>query len=405
MALEIVGSNPTAHPFLPVLTNLHSFSNGPRVEALREGDGQGNGALLRLRFPSGMVVHAAAIPQDWPSPTGPTWVYAVELDGLTLIDAGALGSAEAVPSALRDLGLSPKAVRRIVVTHGHPDHDGAAGTLSRLLDAELWAHPLYALLLPHDTWDFQRRGNPLVRQGLKAFYGQDTPTRHRETAGHFLRHQRYQEARRATVVSTTVGDGQHLAGMTFYHTPGHSPDELSVLVDGVLFTGDHVLPQITPHPTVLTAYTPEVCQQLPEIWRQAREQYGLATYLRSLFRVLALGEWLVVLPAHRLMHRGRLNLLTTTRAQEIVEHHIQRLRRILLLVDGGRRTVEEVTRALFTPGQLAGGNVWPAITEVVAHLEFLEQAGDLQITPEGRLLATGSEGFVQAVHRLASLGP
>lgn len=405
MALEIVGSNPTAHPFSPALTTLHGSPNSPTVETLREGDGQGNGALLRLRFPHGMVVHAAAIPQDWPSPTGPTWVYVLERDGLTLIDAGALGSAEAVPRALQDLGLSPKDVRRIIVTHGHPDHDGAAGALARLLNAEVWAHPLYALLLPYDTWDFQRRGNPLVRHGLRAFYGQDAPSRHREMAGHFLRHQRYQDARRATVVSTTVEDGQRLARMTFYHTPGHSPDELSVLVESVLFTGDHVLPQITPHPTVLTVYPPEVRQHLPEAWHRAGEHYGLATYLRSLFRVLALGEGLVVLPAHRLMHRGRLNLLTTLRAREIVEHHIQRLRRILSLVAGGRRTVEEVTRALFTPRQLADGNVWPAITEVVAHVEFLQQAGDLEITHEGHLIPTGTERFVQAVHRLALPSP
>ncbi|GBD11857.1 hypothetical protein HRbin23_01536 [bacterium HR23] len=292
-----------------------------------------------------------------------------------------------------------------MITHGHPDHDGGAGTLARQWDAEVWTHPLYALLLQHDAWDFQYRGNPLVRQGMRAFFHQAGSGGQEGVQRHFLRHQRYREARRTTVVSTTLEDGQRLGGMTFYHTAGHSPDEVSVLVEGILFTGDHVLPEITPHPTVLTAYPPEVLAHLPPAWQKADEHYGLATYLRSLFRVLALGEGVVVLPAHRLLRRGRLNLLTAQRAREIVEHHIQRLRRILALVAGGKGTVEEVTRALFTPRQLADGNVWPAVTEVVAHLEFLVHAGDLYITPEGRLQATGSEGFVQAVEHLATSGP
>ncbi|MCS7206546.1 MAG: MBL fold metallo-hydrolase [Dehalococcoidia bacterium] len=379
--------------------------NGPRIEVLREGDGQGNGALLRLHFPSGLVVHTAAIPQDWPSPTGPTWVYALEGEGLTLIDAGALGSAEVVVQGLRDLGLAPHAVRRIVVTHGHPDHDGAAGTLARLLDAQVWTHPLYAYLLHFDTWQIARRGNSLARQSLRAFFSQDVSPRSHDTTLQFQRHQRYLEARRSTVVAATLQDGQQWGGMTFYHTPGHSPDEISVLVGGVLFTGDHVLPEITPHPTVLTSYPPEVLQRLPPEWHRTGEHYGLATYLRSLFRVLALGEDLLVLPAHRLLRRGRLNLLTTARAREIVEHHRQRLQRILSLVAEGKQTVEAVTRALFTPRQLADGNIWPAVTEVVAHVEFLAQAGDIEVLPDGRLRATGMEEFSRAVDRLASPAP
>lgn len=47
-------------------------------------------------------------------------------DELTLIDAGGAHDSPAIIAAVRDLGLRPEQVRRIVLTHGHPDHTGSA---------------------------------------------------------------------------------------------------------------------------------------------------------------------------------------------------------------------------------------------------------------------------------------
>ena len=51
-----------------------------------------------------------------------------------------------------------------------------------------------------------------------------------------------------------VTDGLESGGLTYYYTPGHSPDELCIQFDKFMFTGDHVLPQITPHPSVARSH-------------------------------------------------------------------------------------------------------------------------------------------------------
>jgi glyoxylase-like metal-dependent hydrolase (beta-lactamase superfamily II) len=51
-------------------------------------------------------------------------------DGLTLIDAGAPGSAEPIAGAIRRVGHDPRDVRRLVLTHGHVDHIGAAAQIA-----------------------------------------------------------------------------------------------------------------------------------------------------------------------------------------------------------------------------------------------------------------------------------
>ena len=46
-----------------------------------------------------------------------------------------------------------------------------------------------------------------------------------------------------------IHDLDEIDDLTFLHTPGHAIDEICIASDGAIFTGDHVLPQISPHPT------------------------------------------------------------------------------------------------------------------------------------------------------------
>lgn len=51
-------------------------------------------------------------------------------DGLTLIDASLPGSAPLIADAIRRAGSEPAELRRLVLTHFHPDHIGSASGIA-----------------------------------------------------------------------------------------------------------------------------------------------------------------------------------------------------------------------------------------------------------------------------------
>ncbi|MEV5978583.1 MBL fold metallo-hydrolase [Streptomyces sp. NPDC052114] len=61
-------------------------------------------------------------------------------DELTLIDAGAVGAGAEIARAVTGLGLRPRDVRRIVLTHFHEDHAGGAGEFAALSGAPVYVH-------------------------------------------------------------------------------------------------------------------------------------------------------------------------------------------------------------------------------------------------------------------------
>ncbi|HEX8600926.1 MAG TPA: MBL fold metallo-hydrolase [Chloroflexia bacterium] len=65
-------------------------------------------------------------------------VYAIEdPDGLTLVDASVKVAAARIIDQLRKAGREPHDVKRILVTHAHPDHVGGLPELQRLTGAEI----------------------------------------------------------------------------------------------------------------------------------------------------------------------------------------------------------------------------------------------------------------------------
>lgn len=54
----------------------------------------------------------------------------LDTDGVTVVDAGAVGSGPALRGALEQLGRTPGDVRRVVLTHFHDDHAGAAAEVA-----------------------------------------------------------------------------------------------------------------------------------------------------------------------------------------------------------------------------------------------------------------------------------
>ena len=76
-------------------------------------------------------------------------VYALEsTDGLALIDAGLGLAANKVLRQLQVSGRSPSDVKRILITHAHPDHIGGLAQLQAATGAQVIAHSVeWPLLL------------------------------------------------------------------------------------------------------------------------------------------------------------------------------------------------------------------------------------------------------------------
>jgi glyoxylase-like metal-dependent hydrolase (beta-lactamase superfamily II) len=72
-------------------------------------------------------------------PVGQAYLWH-DLDGLTLIDAGLPGSAPQIADAIRQSGYQIGDLRRLVLTHFHADHIGAAAAIADWGEVEVIAH-------------------------------------------------------------------------------------------------------------------------------------------------------------------------------------------------------------------------------------------------------------------------
>jgi glyoxylase-like metal-dependent hydrolase (beta-lactamase superfamily II) len=153
-------------------------------------------------------------------------------DGLTLIDTGLPGSAPLIEAAIRQAGYQPADLRRLILTHVHPDHVGAAADIAGWGDVEVMAHQADAPFIrnqaagpPPDLADWER---PLYAQVTSQLPGEEAAR---------------QPPPPPPRIDRELGDGDELGfgdGAVAVAVPGHTPGSLAIHLPAhqVLLTGD-----------------------------------------------------------------------------------------------------------------------------------------------------------------------
>ncbi len=302
-------------------------------------------------------VHQLKVPI--PIPLVYVSAYLVEgEDGWTLIDTGFdYGEGKAAwEKGARSLGFSlERDVSRIIVTHFHPDHLGAARWLQETSGA-----PVYMLdseiRNSRAVWeggDTSRFVEHLVRHGM------DRETTERATAS-----MRTSLALPEKMVALREGEELPLGpGMVrVVRAPGHADHQIVLHDEGrrILFAADHILLKITPNVGIWPETAPRPLYRYEESLRSMRD---LPVEL--------------VLPGHGpIFHdlSGRIN--------ELLAHHEERLEEMRREIEGGPKTSFEVSRKVFRYGLSIYERCF-ALAETLAHLDHLVLLGRAERMEDG----------------------
>ncbi|MDQ6771561.1 MAG: MBL fold metallo-hydrolase [Candidatus Dormibacteraeota bacterium] len=282
-----------------------------------------------------------------------------------MIDCGMRSeeSYELIRAAVREVGGPAALLRRLVVTHIHPDHYGAAGELTGRDGAELFLHRLEVPMVHPRYLEIEQlveevglylelHGVPEAEatilknssRGIRAFVEPALPVLQLDGA-------------------ETLEMGTRRLHIVW--TPGHSPGHVC-LVDveaGVLFAGDQLLPDDSPNIGLHPQSTPDPLDDYTE---------GL--------RGLADREPRLVLPAH-----GRPFAAARERVDALTRHHERRKEQILEAIGSDELDGWQVAVAIWgeRPDLF---EMRMALQEGLAHLQSLARAERLvKLAEPGRI--------------------
>jgi glyoxylase-like metal-dependent hydrolase (beta-lactamase superfamily II) len=278
--------------------------------------------------------------------------------GWTLVDTGmAADPCRDAWTSLEDAVVGQRGLRRIFVTHDHPDHMGLARWLQQRHGAEVWmsavAHDSVVDYLATDPGRIRERMHAfMVLHGLGA--GEAPPRLPAQS------HDSWFDG--VPALSATPDDGDTVAvrdrQWTVIETGGHCRGHLCLHdpAGGMLISGDQVLPSISPNVSVLSSRP---------------DADPLREFLASLARLEQCPSGTLVLPSHGKPFRGLHRRIADLRA-----HHLQQLAS-LREACAEPRTAFDLLPVMFGR-PLRGFHRMLAMGEAVAHLNHLLADGLLE---------------------------
>ena len=257
-----------------------------------------------------------------------------------------------IRAALKHLGGH---LRRLVVTHIHPDHYGAAGVLINEFGAELYLHRLEIPLVHPRYLELETLveevGRWLEMNGVPAPQAEEMKNSSRMLRDYVL--PGHVDVQLDGAETLELGNRR----LRVEWTPGHSPGHICLFDadDGLLFAGDQLLPDVSPNIGLHPQSTPN----------------PLDEYLAALVRLRDL-EPSLVLPAH-----GRPFNDVEPRVQKMFDHHRRRKEQIEEIVGGRECSGWDVAIELWGERRMTHEKRG-ALQEALAHLQSLAVDGSLE---------------------------
>ena len=147
--------------------------------------------------------------------------------GLVLIDTGVPESEGKILDAIREIGMRPEEVERILVTHLHADHTGSLSAVKEATGAPAVMHPLDA---------------EVVRRGETMRPAQPGPGLINKLLGLLMAVMPRPSGIEPVEIEEEVIDGDEVVGgLRVVHVPGHAAGQVALLwpeEGGVLFVAD-----------------------------------------------------------------------------------------------------------------------------------------------------------------------
>lgn len=293
-----------------------------------------------------------------PVPSLKVNIYFVEAPVPTLIDAppDSPEFLDELEAQLRSLGHTLSDIKRIIVTHHHPDHCGSARTIADRSGAEVWADRGTSAWL--ENYDHEYAEELEFNGRILALAG--APAELIAQAVQFFRFlqgfARGAKVSRYLVEEARIELSSHLFRVE--HVPGHTPWCIMFHEDQerIAFTGDFLLKDISSNPLIQRS------------WKVAEGYRSLDIYMSSLERVRAMNLKLA-LPGH-----GGLLENPSERIEDLLRLTKQRRE----LIRGALEkyydlTPFEMVKKIF-PGA-SREQLFLAVSEIMAHLEVLLYEG------------------------------